>query len=88
LSALRRAHPALRRGTLEIIDRSSDGIAFVRTLDSDRVLVVIDRSPRPRALNLVLETSEPVTLWGGGDVVRDGSNLTVTPTSGAIIIDL
>ena len=52
LTALRRAHPALRYGSRRTLLRENDRLAFVRAYFDDRVLVILNRSKSPRDVSL------------------------------------
>ncbi len=88
LTALRRGHPSLRNGTMDIVGRWRDGIAFVRTLGSDRVLIVIDRRSDPDPVRIRVDTADPAILWGTGTLRRDEGSLTVVPGSEVVIVGL
>ena len=51
-SMLRRAHPALRYGSLRTLLRENDCLAFVRAYFDDRVLVILNRSKTEQRLTL------------------------------------
>ncbi|MEN8114088.1 MAG: alpha-amylase family glycosyl hydrolase [Actinomycetota bacterium] len=87
LAALRRSHPALRSGTLEVVSRSDNSIAFTRTVGDARLLVVIDRSSQPQAIDIVLDTADPRVIWGEGLVSKAPGRLSATPASGAVIVE-
>jgi len=88
LSALRRSHPALRNGTLEIVGRTEHGIAFIRTVSSERLLIVVDRSPYPGSVTTGVDALDPKLVWGDGEVEQTNGGVLVTPDSGAVIIRL
>jgi glycosidase len=52
LTALRRAHPALRYGSWRTLLRENDCLAFVRAYFDDRVLVILNRSKSARDVSL------------------------------------
>ncbi len=86
LLALRRARPALHRGTYRPVDGVPDGVyAFRREHGPDRLLVLLSFLPAParvrlpeRARSLLLST-EP----GGGPEARDAAVL--RPHEGAVL---
>ncbi len=49
---LRREHPALRTGTWEILDADRGVVSYTRTLADDRVIVLLNSSPEPRAVDI------------------------------------
>jgi glycosidase len=70
LTTLRRAHPALRLGVFREVERFSDGFAFTREHDGERVLVVLNNSDRELAYELpgsasVLYGSAPLPPMSG-----------------------
>jgi len=87
LAAVRRRHPALRGGGFAVIERTDDGIAFLRSDGRERILVAIDRSPRPSPVSAP-RGADPQVIWGVGRVTTDGPDVLVTPVSGAVIVRL
>ncbi len=73
---------------MDIVGRWRDGIAFVRTLGSDRVLIVIDRRSDPDPVRIRVDTADPAILWGTGTLRRDEGSLTVVPGSEVVIVGL
>jgi alpha-glucosidase len=69
LLALRRATPALRHGTMHVIESAADVLAFTRTADTEQVLVVVNFANAPRTHSsatgmLVLAQSDAPTSPG------------------------
>lgn len=65
LIALRRGLPALRRGFFRtlIADDDTGVLAYARDLDNDHVYIILNRSPKPRDVSLVLaERDRDATL--------------------------
>ncbi|MBW3666822.1 MAG: DUF3459 domain-containing protein, partial [Actinobacteria bacterium] len=79
LSALRRAHPALRRGDWQPQGAGAEWVSFSRRLGHDDLLVVANRGPKPVAVG----PGKSGPVWGSVSV-SDGE-LVVAPRSGAIL---
>lgn len=72
LIALRRAHPALRRGGLRWAHASDDAIAYLREDVDERLLVMAVRSGRASvALPATIVRSGPHVLYGPGTAKAD-----------------
>ncbi|MHB9033968.1 MAG: glycoside hydrolase family 13 protein [Anaerolineae bacterium] len=56
LVALRKAHPALRTGTLTWLSTNADLVAYGRTLDSESCIVVINSSTQTQLLEIPVES--------------------------------
>jgi len=74
LAGLRHEHPALRSGRLRMIWHDADAFAFTREAESERLLVVIDRSAALRSITVPLISEAPAVVFGnvscrGGDRV-------------------
>jgi neopullulanase len=86
LTALRRAHPALRQGTRRQVALASDGLfwAYAMQTRDDLVVVALNRAPAPRTETLDLSALQLAggtilhDALGGADLTSDGSDLTVT----------
>ena len=63
LIALRRAHPALRRGDLQPLRVFNGVYAFARTLGDDRVIVVINPRGEQPSLTIPLGDHAQVSQW-------------------------
>lgn len=86
LGALRKAHPALRHGSLRMVWHDADALAFTREHGGERLLVVVDRSIAPRRLRLPVAAGDPTTLFGHAEV-DGGSDTTVAmPGASAVVI--
>lgn len=88
LALLRRSHPALRLGSIEIVSRTADGIAFIRSDGAERILVVLDRGTAGTTTTVALDAKEPRIIWGNGRVESVGGEVSVTPASGAVVVGL
>ena len=88
LAALRRSHPVLRSGRLEIASRGDDAIAYIRSDDSDRVLVVISRSEQPVDMTVPVQSLNPAVLWGGSQATTLDGETVITGLLGAAIVSL
>jgi neopullulanase len=86
LTWMRRRHPALRFGDMQIVWHSGETFAFTRSLDNERLLVIINRGEERGALDIPVRSGSPETLWGpgrgraglGAIVVTDIGPLTAT----------
>lgn len=71
--ALRRKHPALRRGEYHFLGASDSArtFAFLRSDDSEKILVVLNRSDKPQTVAVTapdgMENAMPVFSTGGKD---------------------
>ncbi|RAI44164.1 alpha-amylase family glycosyl hydrolase [Rhodoplanes roseus] len=75
LIAVRRTRPALSRGSYEPVAASGDLIVYVRSLDNDRVMVVLNLGPEPVTLTVRGAVSNgPILVSSFGD--RDGEEVT------------
>ena len=88
LSALRRAHPALRSGRLDIVSRTKNGIALLRSGSGDRILVVLDRTGEQRQMTLPVAGRRPTVIWGDGHATSTGSGTRVDGVRGAVLVSL
>lgn len=73
LTALRSAHPALRRGSLERVGYDPQVLTYLRRYGDDRVLVVLNNDMKAREVALKLPEGEARTwhvLAGGDSRVR------------------
>jgi glycosidase len=77
LTWMRRRHPALRYGDMQFVWSSVDTFAFTRSLEDERILVIINRGEARGAINIPVRSGKPKTLWGPGQA---------RPTLGAIVI--
>jgi len=86
LGALRKAHPALRHGSLRVVWSDGEAIAFTREHDGERVLVVIDRYVDGRSLQIPVPTEAPVLLFGDAAITGGVSTTVEMPGASAIIL--
>jgi len=92
--ALRKAHPALRRGAYQTLLAQGDVYAFVRQLPDETAVCVLNVGTRPWSLNLAPQgyLPEGATLqgaWGEGTAtVRNGvlSGLSVPGRTGVVLV--
>jgi glycosidase len=88
LARLRRSCPALRYGDFFLIWQGSDGFAFLRRFEGQRVLVIINRGTALEHLLLPVAASAPEVLWGDVRVAAGGEKTNVRglrAESGAVI---
>lgn len=82
LIALRKAQPALRRGTYLPLDAQPDTLAYLRQQGADSLLCVINAAQESRQITLALEKigmpSALKTLWGEAEIRREEHSLTLT----------
>ena len=88
LTALRRELPALRTGTLEIVSRTETGIVFVRSDETNRLLVAADRDRQVSAITIPVACDQPEVVWGAGHVSSDGESIVIGGFNGAVIVSL
>jgi neopullulanase len=80
--ALRRDHPALRRGNYERILAEDDVMAFSRTSDSEKILAAFNASTAQRTIELPAGKSPVILL---GRPIISGNRVTIPPRSGIVI---
>jgi glycosidase len=86
LTWMRRRHRALRYGDMRFVWNSGDTFAFTRSLEEERLLVIINRGEARGAINIPVRSGKPQTLWGpaqarpslGSIVATDIGPLTAT----------
>ena len=86
LTWMRRRHPALRYGDMQFVWHSGDTFAFTRSLDDQRLMVIINRGEARGAVDIPVRSGKPKTLWGpaqgrpslGSIVVTEIGPLTAT----------
>jgi neopullulanase len=89
LGALRRRHPALRRGGFRTVGTSCDALAYLRTGAPGSLLVAVNRGASPARLEAVVPGGDPAVVWGAGEVVRAGDRLGVAlPAASAVVAAL
>lgn len=88
LSALRRTHPALRSGRLDIVARTDNGIAILRSGSGERILVVLDRTGEQQQMTLPVAGNRPTVIWGDGQATSTASGTRVDGVRGAVLVNL
>jgi glycosidase len=88
LGHLRRSHSALRNGAIEIVSRSENGIAFVRSDSSERLLVVVHRSEHEGPLAVPVTSGRPSVIWGSGQVTTNAEGIEIDGLFGALVVSL
>ena len=85
---LRKAHPALNRGTTTwyFLDRPDAGVAFLRQSGSERILVVVSLSPI--AGTFVVTGTEDLALTGTPSTLLASEQVAVTPGQGQMQLAL
>jgi alpha-glucosidase len=73
LLAARRQSPALREGTIRLLDDTGDVLAYERTAGEDRRLVAISFSPQPATIELHGEWRVEIDSAGGGGDCATGT---------------
>jgi alpha-glucosidase len=80
LARLRQQSPALRRGALQVLQAEGDTLVFVRLLDDERILVVIQREG---STQLTVRTEPLIAcpgwqrLTGSGEIENQGADVTL-----------
>jgi cyclomaltodextrinase / maltogenic alpha-amylase / neopullulanase len=90
--ALRKAHPALRRGSFAFLAAEGDAIAYARRLGSETVLVAINTSSNSRRIDVpvpevLAEGDALVEVWSRGSIKVEGGRirgLSLAPRSGRV----
>lgn len=87
LTALRRAHAALRYGSRRALLREDDALAFVRAYLDDRVVVVLNRATSPKTFSLkvapeIASANVRDLLSGEKIAVNDGAISVSVPARG------
>lgn len=94
LIALRRAHPALRKGTYHRLHATSDVYAFGRRLGRDVLIIAVNRGEAPLTVavpvtELVEDGSPLEAVYGAGQERVESGRLTVTiPARDGLIFSL
>jgi glycosidase len=78
LTWLRRRHPALRYGDMQFVWQTKDAFAFTRSIDAQRLLVVVNRGEAIGPVDMPVRSGRPETLWGPARA---------RPGLGAIVVD-
>ena len=87
LIALRRAQPALHRGSYEALEAGSEVLAYARESDGQRLVVVLNFGGTPAPVQPSLLPRQPVVL-ASTDPARAGSieePLVLAPCEGVVI---
>ncbi|HOU23004.1 MAG TPA: glycoside hydrolase family 13 protein [Anaerolineae bacterium] len=92
--ALRKSHPALRRGEFRTLLAQNDLYCFGRRLDGETVVCALNTGAGPRPLDIPVEGYLPARtvlhgVWDEGEArVRAGrlSGLTLPPRSGVVLV--
>jgi alpha-amylase len=91
LIAIRRAHPALSRGTHEGLSVEGDVLAFARRDRGDAVVVVLNRGSQEATLQVGVpqewaSTNPSELLMGGPITLTDGAlHLSIPPRTARIV---
>jgi glycosidase len=87
LVRLRKAHPALRLGDWRPLWQGDNALAFERTAETERVVVVINRGDAIDRLVLPVAAQRGEVLWGHGQARLDGGSLVlgVDAQSGVVV---
>jgi hypothetical protein len=73
----------LRVGTLEFVHTSEDAVGYVRDLDGERTLIVVNRGEAPAAVDLPIEIESGDILAGAASLAAGGR---VTLGGGAAVV--
>jgi glycosidase len=82
LARLRLTHPALRRGDFYLVWQGEEAFAFLRRLEGQQALVVVNRGPAVERLLLPVKASETRVLWGHGQVTVEREGVVVAGLAG------
>ena len=87
---LRRHHPALRLGDWTPLWWEGDGFAYLRSHQSERLLVVLTRGNAIPPVRLDVSSTDPKVLWGAGAVAagRDGISIEGVESYGGLVISV
>ena len=90
LGMLRRHHPALRLGDWTPLWWEGDGFAYLRSHQSERLLVVLTRGNAIPPVRLDVSSTDPKVLWGAGAVAagRDGISIEGVESYGGLVISV
>jgi glycosidase len=88
LGALRRNHPALRRGDIHYVAGRGQLLAFTRSVEDEQILCVLNAGETPVMLDLPEQMSELTPLLGRAHMTKeeDELSLMVHPLSGAAFL--
>jgi neopullulanase len=87
--ALRKAHPALRRGSYRVLPSAGDVYAFERKLDHETVIVALNRSRETRVVSLPAHAAASWKSVWGNEVYATAqgklNDLRLAPRSGVVL---
>ncbi len=86
--SLRKAHPALRRGTFERVAAADGMVAYRRQLGEESLLMVLNAASGPRRLEVQQEAAVPQVLFGqvqSLEVAEGRVGVTAPARSGVVI---
>ena len=88
LGALRKTHPALRRGTIRYVAAEGPLLAFARADDGEEILCVCNAGDAPVALPLPGKTASPLVGSPALSPLEEdeGVQITLSPRSGAALL--
>ncbi|MDP1546336.1 MAG: DUF3459 domain-containing protein, partial [Anaerolineales bacterium] len=75
--ALRKAHPALKRGSIRFLDAGEPVLAFEREGEGEKLLCVFNLGKKPEPAQFALPEGTGAAVFKLGDVFRDGATLTL-----------
>jgi glycosidase len=85
LLAMRRAHPALQRGSYRPVADAPAGVfAYQREIGRDRVLVLVNFESSPAQVRLAGQNHRSLASTHGAPVVRDGT-CALRPHEGVVL---
>lgn len=87
LIALRKAHPALRLGDLQLL-AEGPVLAYLRQSGEERILVVLNYSHQAQSLSLPLKSEAPQRLLGQGSLSTGQALQLTLPAQGLAIYRL
>ncbi len=86
LLRLRRAHPALSAGRLALLDAEDDVLAYERTIDNERLVVVLNLSDAPRQWRMREAPMRVlISTLGGGASAAPGPVIDLRPNEGLVL---
>ena len=85
LLAIRRAHPALQRGSYRVVPDIPAGVfAYQRELGRDRVLALVNFESSPAHVRLAGRIPRPLVSTQGAPVLREGT-CALRPHEGVVL---
>ncbi|MBX3495854.1 MAG: alpha-glucosidase [Parvibaculum sp.] len=82
--ALRKAHPALKRGAISFLDAGDPVLAFEREGEGEKLICVFNLGKKPEAAAFELPAGAGDAVFTLGEVARDGSALKLGARAAAI----